>query len=254
MTHIQQRRDESAIWTMNNPILFDGESGHERDTGREKMGDGVTPWNDLPYKYGVDSVAGRTGEVTLGIGDVAGAAPLVSPQFTGSPTAPTPSTGDDDTSIATTAFVKAQGYAVEDSPQFTGNPTAPTPAVTDDDTSIATTEFVKDVLAQAPIAPIDLGGAPGWISASNIVKNLGVVTLVVDVTRDSLSGIGSANTPVITAPPGYRPQKNLYIIGIDSASGGSCAMYLTTAGAVQFVFGRAAGSSSLGYFTFVAVN
>ena len=34
-----------------------------------------------------------------------GAAPLASPTFTGNPRAPTPSVGDDDTSIATTAFV-----------------------------------------------------------------------------------------------------------------------------------------------------
>ena len=37
-------------------------------------------------------------------------ADLASPAFTGNPTAPTPATGDNDTSIATTAFVKAQGY------------------------------------------------------------------------------------------------------------------------------------------------
>ncbi len=37
-------------------------------------------------------------------------APLASPALTGNPTAPTPSTADNDTSIATTAFVKAQGY------------------------------------------------------------------------------------------------------------------------------------------------
>ena len=36
-----------------------------------------------------------------------GAAPLASPIFTGNPTAPTPTAGDNDTSIATTAFVTA---------------------------------------------------------------------------------------------------------------------------------------------------
>ena len=58
--------------------------------------------------------------VTIGAGltfsgstlDVAAAfAPLASPVFTGDPQAPTPATADNDTSIATTAFVKAQGYA-----------------------------------------------------------------------------------------------------------------------------------------------
>jgi hypothetical protein len=38
-------------------------------------------------------------------------APLASPVFTGDPQAPTPATADNDTSVATTAFVKAQGYA-----------------------------------------------------------------------------------------------------------------------------------------------
>jgi len=67
---------------------------------------------------------------------------LVSPAFTGNPTAPTPSTGDNDTSIATTAFVKAQAYATLASPALTGSPTAPTATAGDNDTSIATTAFV----------------------------------------------------------------------------------------------------------------
>lgn len=58
----------------------------------------------------VQTVAGRTGAVTLAVADVSGAAPLASPTFTGTPAAPTPSSGDNTTKIATTAFVKAQGY------------------------------------------------------------------------------------------------------------------------------------------------
>jgi hypothetical protein len=38
---------------------------------------------------------------------------ISSPTFTGDPKAPTPATSDNDTSIATTAFVKAQGYVVD---------------------------------------------------------------------------------------------------------------------------------------------
>lgn len=53
----------------------------------------------------VTTVAGRTGAVVLAVADVSGAAPLASPVFTGNPTAPTPTAGDNDTSIATTAFV-----------------------------------------------------------------------------------------------------------------------------------------------------
>lgn len=104
-------------------------------------------------------------------------APINSPTFTGDPKAPTPLIGDNDTSIATTAFVKEQGYVtsltapvtsvagkvgdvllvegditnlVADlalkaplaNPVFTGDPQAPTPPVGDDDNSIATTAFV----------------------------------------------------------------------------------------------------------------
>ena len=58
----------------------------------------------------VRSVAGRAGDVALSVGDVSGVAPLASPAFSGTPTSPTPSTADNSTRLATTAFVKAQGY------------------------------------------------------------------------------------------------------------------------------------------------
>lgn len=49
----------------------------------------------------------RTGSITLQLMDIlnAGGAPLASPVFSGTPTAPTPVSGDDSTNIATTAFV-----------------------------------------------------------------------------------------------------------------------------------------------------
>ncbi|SCW78390.1 MULTISPECIES: phage tail protein [unclassified Pseudomonas] len=45
-----------------------------------------------------------------------------------------------------------QGFAPLSSPAFQGNPTAPTPVATDNDTSIATTAFVRNVLARYGIA------------------------------------------------------------------------------------------------------
>jgi hypothetical protein len=57
-----------------------------------------------------------TGTVTIPSGaSIGGFALLASPTFTGDPKAPTPSTGDNDTSIATTAFVKAQNYLTSSS-------------------------------------------------------------------------------------------------------------------------------------------
>lgn len=76
-------------------------------------------------------------------------APIDNPVFTGNPRAPTPATGDNDTSIATTAYVKANlaSYAPLNAPIFTGDARAVTPAVGDSDTSIATTAFVANEFA-----------------------------------------------------------------------------------------------------------
>ncbi len=49
---IQIRRDTSEKWSINNPILLDGEMGYETDTSYLKIGDGTTPWNSLSYWSG----------------------------------------------------------------------------------------------------------------------------------------------------------------------------------------------------------
>jgi hypothetical protein len=46
---IQFRNDTLANWTAANPVLAAGELGLESDTRFYKIGDGITPWNDLPY-------------------------------------------------------------------------------------------------------------------------------------------------------------------------------------------------------------
>jgi hypothetical protein len=85
-------------------------------------------------------LAVTTGNLTV---DLSAYAPLASPAFTGTPTAPTPSPGTDSTQIATTAWVKNFDYAPTNSPTLTGNPKSVTPSTGDNDTSIATTAFVK---------------------------------------------------------------------------------------------------------------
>jgi len=108
-------------------------------------------------------------------------APLASPVFTGNPTAPTPTAGDNDTTLATTAFVKNAvdtGDALKAdktyvdaadalkaplaSPVFTGNPVAPTPSPGDNDTSLATTAFVAAAVA---------AGVPAAATAAEYVAN-----------------------------------------------------------------------------------
>lgn len=48
---IQWRRDTAANFTSANTLLAQGEAGYELDTGRVKIGDGVTPWNSLGYNF-----------------------------------------------------------------------------------------------------------------------------------------------------------------------------------------------------------
>lgn len=49
MYTLKLRRDYSWRWTIENPVLQDGEPGFERDSGRLKIGNGYTPWVDLAY-------------------------------------------------------------------------------------------------------------------------------------------------------------------------------------------------------------
>jgi hypothetical protein len=82
-------------------------------------------------------------------GQINGKAPLSSPAFTGTPTAPTPSAGEDSTRIATTGWAKAllADKAPLDSPHLTGTPQAPTAAPGTNNSQLATTAFVKAAVA-----------------------------------------------------------------------------------------------------------
>lgn len=47
------RDRSSSEWTRLNKILRNGQWGFETDTGKAKLGDGITRWNDLDYFSGV---------------------------------------------------------------------------------------------------------------------------------------------------------------------------------------------------------
>ena len=55
MTRIQVRRDTSANWTKNNPVLASGEPAYETDTGKFKIGDGNKNYTALLYQGGGDT-------------------------------------------------------------------------------------------------------------------------------------------------------------------------------------------------------
>jgi hypothetical protein len=57
------RRGTAAAWVTANPVLDNGEIGHETDTGLQKLGDGATAWNSLGYAGSKDGP--RTGIYSL---------------------------------------------------------------------------------------------------------------------------------------------------------------------------------------------
>lgn len=47
---MKQRIDTIENWEAKNPVLLNGELGLISNDQRYKVGDGSTPWNDLPYR------------------------------------------------------------------------------------------------------------------------------------------------------------------------------------------------------------
>jgi hypothetical protein len=55
------RRDTSANWTTNDPVLLSGEPGYETDTGYFKIGDGLSTWTNLDFYMGATGPQGESG-------------------------------------------------------------------------------------------------------------------------------------------------------------------------------------------------
>lgn len=120
------------------------------------LGDAATGAVAGPANLGPQNLTNRTrwlfDENTANVANIAALtsaiallAPLASPPFSGTPTAPTPATPDNSARLATTAYVQANlaAYAPLNSPPLTGFPTAPTQAVGDSTARLATTAFVN---------------------------------------------------------------------------------------------------------------
>lgn len=156
---------------------------------------------------GVASVFGRTGTIVAvsgdyTVGEVTGAAPIDSPTFTTTAAAPTPSTADNSTKIATTAFVQsnlanyllsataATTYAPLASPALTGTPTTPTASPGTNTTQAASTAFVT-----AAAAALTTG-------VSSVFTRSGAVTATSgDYTVSQVTGAAPTASPTFTGTP-----------------------------------------------------
>jgi hypothetical protein len=69
---IQFKRGSAAFWDSENPILFPGEPGIETRKGHPsklKIGDGVTPWRELPYSPTTLETPPSEGETPVDLAD-----------------------------------------------------------------------------------------------------------------------------------------------------------------------------------------
>src|SRR5215472_12486452 len=173
---------------------------------------------------GVTSFNSRTGAVTLQANDVSavGGALLSSPQFTGTPTAPTPTAGDNSTNIATTAFVAhalstaavtsfntrtgavtltladvtGVGGAPLASPNFSGVPTVPTASV-----GTATTQAASTAFVQAGYLPLTAGTLTGALTIGTTAAPQGL-TVTGGATIASPFNIGDPPVATLSASAG----------------------------------------------------
>ena len=107
------------------------------------------------------SVNTQTGSVVLAVGDIAGAAPLANPIFTGQPQLLTdPPRGDSSRWIATTAWVGniAANLSPKIDPTFIGTVTIPNPADNSNGAIAATTAWVRGRIAVANVPYWDGSG------------------------------------------------------------------------------------------------
>lgn len=168
----------------------------------------------------VTTVAGRTGDVVLGVADVSGAAPLASPALTGVPTAPTATAGTSTTQIATTQFVINQINAISAGvTSFNGRSGSVT--LQSSDLPLATTTVVGGVKAGTNLAVAGDGTLSVATATSSVqgvasfgtgltvtagVVTANVVTVAgrtgsVTLTVSDVSGAAPLASPALTGTP-----------------------------------------------------
>jgi hypothetical protein len=169
-----------------------------RSTGIVSVNKGPVGSNDVATKAYVDA------------GDTTGTgfAPLNSPAFTGTPTAPNPTPSTlNNTQIATTAFVQSvagsigAGYAPLNSPAFSGTPNAPTATpATNNTAQLATCAFVQSAIAAIP-PPTAIAGVTNGSNAAagNVGEFLNISAAGNAVTLSS--GVAT-NLMQLTLTPG----------------------------------------------------
>jgi hypothetical protein len=181
------RRSTAANWTTTNPVLGDGEPAIEHDTGRMKIGDGVTTWLALAYTGGG---GGPIASTDITDATTVGKAVLTAAD---APTARSALGAASATSLATVATSGAYS-------DLTGKPTIPATAA--DVGAVPTTRTVAGhaLSADVTITASDVGAATAaqGAKADTAVQPAGLTKAAVglgsvDNTADATKAVLSAS-------------------------------------------------------------
>jgi uncharacterized delta-60 repeat protein len=139
---------------------------------------------------------------------------LESPTFTGTPLAPTPTAGLDNTQIATTAFVNT-AIINNISPNLSGTPTATTPPEKDNSNRIATTEYVDRVTADTTTYTLSRNKTSELITTLDLEKSYDISYLISRVTSQTNTDNFNSNLTGVTK---LEAGKNVFATAVDSSN------------------------------------
>lgn len=143
-------------------VMFDGATTSNLPVGTIRWSSSAnrwqkwsgTAWGELTTTYAL------TGLSTTGNASIGGTLAVTGATTLAAATATTPATADNSTAVATTAYVRAQGYVSAASPALTGTPTAPTATAGTNTTQLATTAFVAGALTTLNASNLTSGTVP----------------------------------------------------------------------------------------------
>lgn len=182
------RNDAAATWVEKNPVLAKGEPGVEVDTGKFKLGDGVTSWVGLRYAGVLVSASEQNGYIKIdGVDTLVYRLPIGGASIGGVKTA----AGTGKVSIAADGTMSVSNVASAD--KLSASRTI---AIAGDATGSAT--FDGSAGTSITVALVASGVKAGTYSKVTVDAK-GRVTAGSNLTTTDISGIGTAagNIPIL---------------------------------------------------------
>ena len=197
--HLYLRNDAAATWVEKNTVLGKGEIGVEIDTGKFKLGDGVTSWVGLHYAGVLVSGSEQNGYVTIdGVDTLVYRLPVGGASIGGVKTA----TGTGKVAIASDGTM-----SISNAPSADKLSASRTIAIAGDATGSAT--FDGSTGTSITVALVASGVTAGTYSKV-AVDAKGRVTAGSNISTADVGGIGTAATKDVGTAAG-----NIPVLGAD---------------------------------------